>query len=41
MNEQVELERDQIRQGIKRLRDQNLKLEDQENLKIQQLFLKF
>ena len=29
INEQVELERDQIRQGLKRLRDQTLKLENQ------------
>ena len=29
INEQVELERDQIRQGLKRLKDQTLKLEDQ------------
>ena len=30
IDEQVELERDQIRQGLKRLRDQTIKLEDQE-----------
>jgi len=30
INEQVELERDQIRQGIKRLKDQSVKLENQE-----------
>ena len=29
IDEQVELERDQIRQGLKRLKDQSLKLEDQ------------
>ena len=29
IDEQVQLERDQIRQGLKRLRDQTLKLEDQ------------
>ena len=29
IDEQVELERDQIRQGLKRLRDQTIKLEDQ------------
>jgi len=29
IDEQVELERDQIRQGLKRLRDQSIKLEDQ------------
>ena len=29
IDEQVELERDQIRQGLKRLRDQSMKLEDQ------------
>ena len=30
IDEQGELERDQIRQGLKRLRDQTIKLEDQE-----------
>ena len=30
IDEQVALERDQIRQGLKRLRDQTIKLEDQE-----------
>ena len=29
IDEQVELERDQIRQGLKRLKDQTIKLEDQ------------
>jgi len=29
IDEQVELERDQIRQGLKRLRDQTIKLENQ------------
>ena len=29
INEQVELERDQIRQGLKRLQDQTIKLENQ------------
>ena len=29
IHEQVELERDQIRQGLKRLQDQTIKLEDQ------------
>ena len=30
IDEQVELERDQIRQGLKRLRDQSTKLEDKD-----------
>ena len=30
IDEQVDLERDQIRQGLKRLKDQNIKLEEKE-----------